>query len=233
MTLKAILFDLNGVIINDEAIHQQLVDNLLLEENLISANRDYRKYCLGRGDRGLKDLLVSRGRRVTDDHLKQLILRKAAAYEQYIQQIEALPAYPGLPELLEDIKTRGIYLGLVAGTLRSEACLILERLDLIKYFEIIVGLDEVTEGKPDPESYLLAVKKFNQFMPLSSYECLAIEDTPPGIQAAKSAGMQVVGVANTYPFHFMQRLANWAVDYLQELEWDRIEQVFASFEDVV
>ncbi len=232
MALKAILFDFNGVIINDEAIHQKLVDDLLLGENLVSANRDYNKYCLGRGDRGLKDLLISRGRLVTEDYLDRLILHKAQAYKQYVEKLSTLNTYPGLPEFLEEIKERNLHLGLVTGTLSSEAVMILDRLDLLEYFDIIVGEDEVKEPKPDPESYLLAIAKFNQFIPLSPSECLAIEDTPPGIQAAKKAGIQVVGVANTYPFHFMQRLANWAVDELPELELERIEEIFQAKEKI-
>ncbi|WP_263975358.1 HAD family hydrolase [Leptolyngbya sp. 7M] len=68
---------------------------------------------------------------------------------------------------------------------------------------------------------------------LKPAECLAIEDTPAGIQAAKAAGMQVVGVANSYPFHMMQRQANWAVDYLSDLEFERVRQVFAGEKPLV
>jgi beta-phosphoglucomutase-like phosphatase (HAD superfamily) len=61
-------------------------------------------------------------------------------------------------------------------------------------------------------------------------ECLAIEDTPVGIQAAKCAQMQVVGVANTYPFHMLHRQANWTVDYLTDLEWEQILEVYAKID---
>lgn len=61
---------------------------------------------------------------------------------------------------------------------------------------------------------------------LQPSECLVIEDTFAGIEAAKLAGMSVVGVAHTYPFHMLQRLANWCVDYLSDLELDRIQKVY-------
>jgi beta-phosphoglucomutase len=63
-------------------------------------------------------------------------------------------------------------------------------------------------------------------MPLQPNECLAIEDTFVGIEAAKQAGIPVVGVAHTYPFHMLQRCTNWTVDYLYQLEVDRILEVF-------
>ncbi|MGB3638193.1 MAG: HAD family phosphatase, partial [Rivularia sp. (in: cyanobacteria)] len=48
-----------------------------------------------------------------------------------------------------------------------------------------------------------------------------------GLQAAKAAGMKVVGVANTYPFHMLQRQSNWTVDYLNELEFERIKELYS------
>jgi len=65
---------------------------------------------------------------------------------------------------------------------------------------------------------------------LRSPECLAIEDTTVSIQVAKRAQMQVVGVANTYPFHMLHRQANWTVDYLTDLEWEQILEVYAKID---
>lgn len=81
MSLKAVLFDFNGVIINDESIHERLIEQILIEENLILKPGEYRKVCLGRSDRScLKDLLASRGRVVSDTELTQLLNRKAQGY---------------------------------------------------------------------------------------------------------------------------------------------------------
>ena len=84
------------------------------------------------------------------------------------------------------------------------------------------------DGKPAPDGYLLAVERLKELYPntnLQPSDCLAIEDTPAGIQAAKQAGIAVVGVANTYPFHMLQRQANWTVDYLRDLEIERVQKV--------
>ena len=67
-------------------------------------------------------------------------------------------------------------------------------------------------------------------MQIKPDNCLVIEDTPAGIQAAKNAEMQVVGIANTYPFHMLQRQANWTIDCLTELEIERIQKVFSGQE---
>lgn len=232
MTLKAVLFDFNGVIINDEPLHQKLIEQLLIEENLRPKPEEFRQVCLGRSDRAcLTELLARRGRIATADYLDGLIARKARAYAEQLAVIEKLPSYPGLTDLIFQIRAAQLPMAVVSGAIRSEIELVLGRLELAAYFAAIVAGDEIKASKPDPEGYLLGVERLNQQYPqlqLTPANCLAIEDTPAGIQAAKAAGMQVVGVANSYPFHMMQRQANWAVDYLSDLELDRVKQVFAG-----
>lgn len=230
--LKAVLFDFNGVIINDEPLHEKLINQLLVEENLRPKAGDFQQFCLGRNDRAaLTDLFASRGRVLTDDYLDGLIARKAKAYAREIERIEALPSYPGLQDCIFHFRAAKLKLAIVSGAVRSEIDRVLERMQLKEYFPVIVAGDESLPSKPEPDSYLQAVDRLNQQSPelnLKPWECLAIEDTFSGIQAAKQAGIPVVGVANTYPFHMLQRRANWTVDYLSDLELDRIQQIYAQ-----
>ncbi|KYC38578.1 HAD family hydrolase [Scytonema hofmannii PCC 7110] len=230
MSLKAILFDFNGVIINDESIHEQLIEQLLIEENLTIKPGEYRKICLGRSDRAcVKELLAKRGRVVSETYLTQLLNRKAESYVREIEKITKLPLYPGLDDLIFQARSRNLKIGIVSGAIRKEIDLILNRANLAEHFKLIVAGDDITTSKPDPHGYLLAVKRLNQEYPdlnLLPEECLAIEDTFAGIQAAKQAGMQVVGVAHTYPFHMLQRQANWTIDYLSDLELERVQEVY-------
>ncbi|MBE9055805.1 HAD family phosphatase [Sphaerospermopsis sp. LEGE 08334] len=230
MSLKTVLFDFNGVIVKDEPIHLKLIDEILVQENLQPQKLHERQGCLGRSDRAcFQDLLKNRGRVATEEYLMELLQRKAEAYVQELETLEKLPLYPGIEDLIFQVRSQNLKLGLVSGALRQEIQLVLERANLIEYFTVIVAGDDITTSKPQPEGYLLAVEKLNQVYPdlnLQSQECLAIEDTPAGIQAAKRAQMQVVGVANTYPFHMLQRQANWTVDYLTELELERVQEIF-------
>lgn len=232
MALKAVLFDFNGVIINDEPLHQKLIDDLLIEENLRPKPGEFWEVCIGRSDRAcLSELLGRRGRVVTEPYLDGLIARKSQAYQRQIATIEKLPIYPGLDDFIFQLRAAHIKMGVVSGAMRAEIDTVLERANLASHFSVIVAGDEITTSKPDPTGYLLSIERMNQQyldLHLKPHECLAIEDTFAGIAAAKQAGMQVVGIANTYPFHMMQRLSNWAVDYLSELELDRIKDVFAA-----
>ena len=232
MTLKAVLFDFNGVIIKDEAIHQQLIEEILLAENLRPSAQEYREICLGRSDRiCISELLKRRGRVVTENYLTQIVTRKAQAYQLQLDKLEKLPIYPGLEDLIFKIRVAQLPMGVVSGALRCEVELVLNRSQLAQHFSVIVAGDDIKVSKPEPDGYLLAVERLNQQYPnlkAQAADCLAIEDTPAGIEAAKRAGMQVVGVANTYPFHMLQRQANWTVDYLHDLELERVQQVYSQ-----
>jgi beta-phosphoglucomutase len=244
--LKAVLLDFNGVIINDEAIHRQLIDDLLLSENLRPlAPVEYQQFCLGRSDRAcLLDLFEHRGRGLTAAYLQQLIARKAHWYHEKLVDLDTLPIYDGLQAFLDRLQLQGLAIALVTGAVRREVEYILERSGLRRYFQVIVAGDDIISSKPQPDAYLTAIAKLNQLngppvFPLEADtrladsaellpgHCLAIEDTFAGIQAAKTAGVPVVGIAHTYPYHFMQRRANWAIDRFEELDLDRLQVIFS------
>ena len=232
MTLKAVLFDFNGVIINDEPLHEKLIEQILIEENLRPIPGEFQQVCLGRSDRVcLTELLNRRGRVVSESYLIQLMQRKAQAYQQQLDSMQKLPLYSGLDDLIFQVRSLHLKLAIVSGAMRSEIELVLNRAKLAAHFPVIVAGDDITTSKPEPDGYLLAVERLNQEYPdlqLQPSECLAIEDTPAGIQAAKRAGISVVGVANTYPFHMMQRQGNWAVDYLCDLDLQWVQQVLSA-----
>lgn len=231
MSLKAVLFDFNGIIIDDESIHQELIQEIIIAENLRPPDKaEYREICLGRSDRaGIIDILSRRGRVISEDNLKNLIASKTKAYRQQLTELESLPVYPEIKDIMAKITASGLKIAVVGSALKAEIELVLDRADLKQYVSVIVAGDDLTQSKPAPNSYLLAVERLNRSdssLQLQPDNCLAIEDSEAGIQAAKNAGMQVLGVANTYPLHLLQRQTNWAVDYLSELELDRVQRVF-------
>ncbi|MGL5941606.1 MAG: HAD family hydrolase [Waterburya sp.] len=225
MGLKAVFLDFSGVVIDDEEINQALVADIMLTENLRPDAKEYAQYCRGRSDRaGLKDILANRGRILPDAYLNRLITTKTQAYRQRIAELLELPLSPHLSEFLTQLKTENLAIGLVTGTPRSEVEYILQRAELITYFDVIVAGDDLEDSKPEPDPYLLAVKNLN----LQPSECLAIEDNPVGIEAAKRAKIQVVGISYIYPLHMLQRQANWTVDDFLDIELDRVDKVLSQ-----
>lgn len=225
MGLKAVFLDFRGIIIDDEAIEQTLIADILLKENLRADNDEYTTYCRGRSDRAcLKDILAKRGRVLSDEYLDCLLADKNRAYRQKIEELGELSLSAHLSEFLSKLQEQEIAVGLVTGAPKSEVEYILAKLDLTQYFDIIVTGDDLSASKPEPAPYLLAAERLN----LQPSECLAIEDNPVGIEAAKRANIQVVGIAKTYPLHMLQRKANWTVDDFSEIELDRVDRVLSK-----
>lgn len=225
MSLKAVFLDFSGVIIDDEAINQELIADILLSENLRADDDEYSQYCRGRSDLScLRDILANRGRILPEEYLDKLLQTKAQGYRQKITQLAEIPLPSNLKEFLTQLKEKEIAIGLVTGTTRSEVEYILEKLQLAEYFDLIVAGDDLQQSKPEPEPYLLAAQKLN----LDPSECLAIEDNSVGIEAAKRAQIQVVGISHIYPLHMLQRRCNWTVDNFMEIELDRIDRVLSQ-----
>ncbi len=225
MPLKAVLLDFNGTIINDEPIHRQLIDELLLAENLRPAPRNYRQICLGKSDQAcLLELLADQGRSIGELQLQKLLTQKTAAYQQRLAAMAELPIYEDLVAFLDESQSAGLQLGIVTGAMRSEVEVVLRQTGLADRFATIVAYEDISAGKPAPAGYLLAADRLQ----VRPQECLAIEDTFPGLLAAKAAKIPVVGIAHTYPFHMMQRLSNWAVDCFADLELQRIQYAYGE-----
>ncbi|WOD38759.1 HAD family phosphatase [Nodosilinea sp. E11] len=232
MALKAVLLDFNGVIINDEAIHQQLIEELLLEENLRPNPEDLNQFCLGRSDAAcLGDLLRRQGRTVPETYLEKLLDRKAARYKEMLTKLSVLPLYPGLDDLIYQIRTAQLRLAIVSGARRSEIEIVLSRVNWGEHVNLIVATDDLPSGvsKPAPDGYLLAIERLNrQFgdLELHPEECLAVEDSFAGIEAAKRARVPVLGVAHAYPYQMIHRRATWVIDHLYELNLDWLKPYY-------
>lgn len=234
MALKAVLLDFNGVVINDEVIHERLIHDLLLEENLRPNPQDFTDCCLGRSDAAcLSDLLARQGRAVSDTYLDKLLIRKADRYQQEITNLGQLPLYPGIDDLIYQVRAAQLKLAIVSGARRSEIETVLSLVSWGESVEVVISADDLPTGvsKPAPDGYLMAVEQLNrQFrdLALQPAECLAVEDSFAGIEAAKQAEVPVLGVAHTYPYQMIHRRATWVVDHLYELSLDWLKPYYGG-----
>ena len=234
MALRAVLLDFNGVIINDEPLHQTLIQDLLLEENLRPSLEVYQQVCLGRTDRAcITDLWQRQGRVVTEAQLNKFLDRKAARYRDTLATLDKLPLYPGLEDVIYQIRAAHLKLAIVSGARRSEIDTVLALAGVAEFVHTIVSGDDlsVATSKPAPDGYLLAVQRLNQRFPdlgLIPGDCLAVEDSFAGIESARRAGVPVVGVAHAFPYHMIHRRADWAVDHLYELNLEWLQPYYAD-----
>lgn len=230
--LRAILFDFNGVLVDDEPLHCRLFQRVLAEEGVTLTEADYFGRYLGFDDRGcFSAALAAAGRRPSPPDLARLIARKAAYYQQTIRA-EGYPFFAGAAELVAEAAGAGMTLGVVSGALREEVEGALRAGGLRRHFKVLVTAEDVAEGKPDPEGYRRALMALNEDPPLPArlfhpHEVLAIEDSPAGLVAAGELGLVTLGIAHTYPVQQLER-ADAVAPALVGLGLDRLQGLFAE-----
>jgi len=196
--LKAIIFDFNGVIVDDEPLHLELFRRVMGEEGLELTDEEYHEKYLGFDDRGCFTAALSdMGKPVPDaGYIDELIARKAGYYMTAIG--ESFLIFPGVIELIGLVR-RKYPLAIASGALRSEIELVLERGGIRDAFGPIIAAEDVEACKPDPEGYLKALDKLRVTeTSLQPSQCLVIEDSIAGVEAAGRAGMRCLAVTNSY-----------------------------------
>jgi len=227
--LKAIIFDFNGIIADDEPLHLELFQKVLGEEGLPLSEQDYyAKNYLGMDDRGcFGAVFKANSRTATESDLQRLIARKAEYYKQAIRS--KLILFPGAADFVK--QAAGRYpLAIASGALRHEIVMILEHAGIKQYFDVIVSAEDVREGKPSPEGFIKALEQLNAHpsrssKPILPGECLVIEDSPFGIAAARSAGMKCLAITNSYPAERLGE-AHQVLKTLEGLGLERLEALF-------
>lgn len=203
MPLRAIIFDFNGVIADDETPHLLMFQQALREEGLSLAKDEYYGAYLGMDERNCLAALIEKARGRRDPACEQRVHdRKVALFRAYTASHKA-ELFPGVVDFV--LRARDRYrLAVASGGKREQIADALRDTPLEHAFPLIVAAEDTTVGKPDPEIYLLTLAKLNELAPkpdppLKASDCLVVEDSLAGIRSAKAAGMKVVGVATTYP----------------------------------
>lgn len=230
--VRALLFDFNGILVDDEPIHLEMFQRVLAEEGLALSAGDYYARYLGLDDRGcFAAVLGEAGEPATTPRLMRLIARKASYYQERVRE-RGYPFFAGAAELVHAAAGAGWMLGVVSGALREEVTAALRQAGLLARFKVLVTAEDVAAGKPDPEGYRQALQALNTLPPLPErlihpHEVVALEDSPAGLAAAAEAGLRTLAVAHTYP---AARLAgaDAVVPRLSELGRERLERLLAE-----
>ena len=198
--IQAIFFDFNGVIIDDEPLQLAAYQDVLREQGIALTESDYYG-ALGMDDKTFVRAAFARANKnLTEDVLKDTLAGKTLRHRRLIEN--ALPLFPGVVTFLK-ATARHYSLGLVSMATQTEIEYVLNRARLRSLFSVIVSAEDVQICKPAPDCYRTALKKLNERrqaerrLPLLGSECLAIEDSPPGIESARQAGLHTLGISNT------------------------------------
>lgn len=214
MAIKAVIFDMDGVITDSEPLHTEAFGTIL------------DKYGVKRTPEVIEKII---GLTEIDewvyykqifpqiiDNVETLIEKKQKAYVKLGKEIKF---FPGFKELFSEIKKNNFKIAL---TTSNRVFYINYQLpkEIINSFDAIISGNDITKGKPYPEPYAKTINKLN----LNPNECIVIEDSVNGIKSAKAAGAYCIAVTNTFPKEKLQE-ADLIINSLTELTIDKIKQI--------
>lgn len=187
---KGVLFDLDGVI-TDTAEYHYLAWKKLADELGITIDREFNEKLKGVSREDSLRLILEHGKRESDfseTEFQKLAKSKNDNYVEMIQAVSPKDVYPGILELLKELKNAGIKISLASAS--KNGPFLLKQMALTDYFDGIADPAKVAAGKPAPDIFILAA----QVVGLDPDECIGIEDAQAGIAAIKACGALPVGV---------------------------------------
>lgn len=190
MNIKACIFDLDGVIVDTAKYHYLAWKRLANEMGFDFTEEDNEQLKGVSRVRSLEILLALGGVSKTAAEQEELATRKNEWYVEYIQKLEPEEILPGVNLFLDDLKEKGIKIAL--GSASKNARMILDGLNLTRYFDSIIDGTKVSKAKPDPEVFLKGARELG----LQPVECIVFEDAQAGVEAAKNGGMPCIGIGS-------------------------------------
>ncbi|ETO93407.1 HAD family hydrolase [Legionella oakridgensis] len=213
----AVIFDFDGVILDSEPMHYE-ASRLTLQE--IGIHLEYQEYSneyLGLSDKEMfPQILMNKKLFYSSNEISALVDKKIKHYIHIINNCDRLPITPNVDQCIRSIARANKKIAICTGSTKREIFPVLEKINyghLYSYFDTIVTSEDVQYGKPSPEGYLLTAKRLN----VPTHQCLVIEDSPHGVEAAKKAGMYVMALLTSYERQEELQAADKIIHNLEEL----------------
>jgi len=225
MSLRAIVFDFDGVIANSEPLHYQAYRDVLAQRQVALSERDYYARYLGFDDIGaFQAIAADRSLAWTRADIDALVARKAVQLEALERDVSVL--FPGAADAVRRAAA-AVPIAISSGARGEEIRRVLQRENLASCFTAIVAAEDTALSKPAPDPYLraLALLRASAGGALAARDCVAIEDSRWGLQSARAAGMRTVAVTNTYEKSALTGEADLVIPSLEAMELDAMARL--------
>ena len=219
-SITTVIFDFDGVLADTERLHLRAFQQVFSTRGWTLSEAVYFDRYLGYDDEGLIAAFdTDQQLRLAQADLDALSAEKERVFAGYLEAGDVL--FPGAKLCVENL-AKHFTLGIASGALKAEITNILGAANLLRHFPVIVSAEDVNECKPAPEPYLSAAR----LLGAEPRVCVAIEDSPPGLQAARTAGMRTVGVTTTAARHVLS--ADVVIDRLEEFTPELVTSLTGS-----
>ena len=193
-SLKALLFDFDGTLVNSEPLHFQMWQQVLAEYGVELTDLQYKKYYAGVPTlRNAEDMVWRFALPVAHTVLSN---RKKALTRKVVAE-QGFPLMPEVREILTYFSSYDLQLGIVTGAARNNVEATLQTNSIDHYFSLIISGEDISHNKPAPDCYLLAMEKLG----ITARECVTFEDTESGVRAAVAAGIMCMAVPTAMSAH--------------------------------
>jgi HAD superfamily hydrolase (TIGR01509 family) len=217
MTLKAFIFDMDGVLVDTQRYHTQAYLEALHEAGYEASSEEIASYAgtkLGTTSRGLSK---AHGYHWTDEQMSHLEQRKCALFDKIISQVQLEPI-AGIPELLQSLQQRHIPMAIASSSSDEFIAFIVDKLHIRTYFDHLLSGQNLPESKPNPAIYRLAAQAVGE----APEDCAILEDAGLGVQAAKAAGAMCIGYRNLNSGHQDLSKADIVVDDIADIDLEAL-----------
>lgn len=188
--MKAVIFDLDGVIVNTVDYHFEAWQEVARKIG-ITIDKKFNEQLKGISRMESLERILKHGNVInqySEEKKNQLAFEKNEIYMTLIKKLDPSAVFPNILKLLLELKKQGIQVGLASAS--KNGLIILDALKLRKYFNVVINPALIERGKPAPDIFIECAKLLN----VNPIDCVAIEDAPSGIQAIKSANMIAIGI---------------------------------------
>lgn len=213
--MKAVIFDMDGVIINSEPLHQK-VEREIVEELGGKLSDDDVASFVGATD-------YSMWSKIKEKFNLELSVEKLIEIkkERFMKEIDEIQLVPNFMNFMLTLHKEGYLMAIASSNNRKVVDAIVNKFQLYKYMKFIISGEEVKRSKPDPEIFLTAAKKMN----VTPSDCIVIEDATNGVKAAKAAGMKCIGLKNAYTGNQDLSEADLIIENFNELNLDTLKSL--------
>lgn len=212
MSIKAVIFDLDGVIVSTDDYHYRAWKKISDEEG-IYFDREINERLRGVSRmESLEIILEKTTREYSEEEKLSFAERKNSLYRNLLEELTSNDILPGVMKVLETLKSNGIKIAI--GSSSKNTKFILNKIGLNNYFDAISDGTQIKNSKPDPEVFLLAAEKLS----IDPKNCLVVEDADAGVEAGLAGGMKVLAVG----YAASNEKANLRMKSLEEFEYEYI-----------
>ena len=190
MTKKTFIFDLDGVIVDTAKYHYLAWKNLAHSIGIDFSEAQNEQLKGVSRIKSLEKILTWGNKEISEERFQSLMSKKNDEYLSYISKMDASEILPDVEKTLDFLTSK--HQNIALGSASKNAKPILEKVNLLNKFQVIVDGNEVTKAKPDPEVFLKGAEALNS----STKDCIVFEDSVSGVEAANRAGMTSIGIGS-------------------------------------